>query len=76
MTTKTAATVATAHIAAKYLGINVLETRNSDALDFHEVAVFEVPFGDLASSDGFAECGDFDVSHCRGGVLKNQDSGV
>jgi len=42
--------------------------REEDVADFDEVAVFEVPFGDLASGDGFAECGDFDVSHCRGGV--------
>ena len=28
--------------AASYLGIETLETRNSDSLDFHEVAVWQL----------------------------------
>lgn len=44
MTTKTKAPseALLLEIAAKYFGLETLETRNSDSLDFHDVAVWSI----------------------------------
>ncbi len=49
------------HIASKHLGISTLDTRNSDSLDFHNVAVWQIEAALRAAFDAgtlFAHRGD------------------